>query len=72
MSAIPSAYERMDNGCLAFHWIGQTFASCNECGKPFWEHSHDARSVGGPFSDRWRRVVISRQAAEYCRARWGA
>jgi hypothetical protein len=26
-------------------WIGQSFACCDRCGLPFWEHTHDARLI---------------------------
>lgn len=24
--------------CRGFHWIGQSWASCDNCGRPVWEH----------------------------------
>lgn len=32
--------------CEAFWWIGQSFAHCDNCGKPYWEHTHDWRRGG--------------------------
>ena len=26
--------------CEAFAWIGQSFAHCDSCGQPYWEHTH--------------------------------
>lgn len=68
---IPTAYERMATApCRAWAWIGQPFTSCDECGKPFWEHSHEWIPLNGPFSTRWRRAVISTNVARIVRARW--
>ena len=33
--------------CLVFAWIGQSFASCDNCGKPYWEHLFDPVYGGG-------------------------
>lgn len=72
MGDIPSAYDRMNNDtCPAFQWIGQSFAHCDGCGKPFWLHSHESRVVGGPFSGRWRHIPISTARAEGVRRKWG-
>jgi len=69
MRTIASAYERMSGAtCLAFHWIGQSFAHCDRCGQPYWEHSHDSHFVGG----REKRVAIPAKAAEACRRKWGS
>lgn len=69
---IPTAYERMATApCPAWAWIGQAFTSCDHCGKPFWLHSHEWVSIGdGPFSNRWRRAVISTNVARIVRNRW--
>ena len=39
--------------CLGFWWIGQSFASCDNCGRPAWEHEGEMRprEGAGPFSD---------------------
>ena len=67
---VTSAYERMaGDTCPAFKWVGQPFSSCDECGKPFWKHSHDTR-YDAPFGGRERRVVITRVQAEACRRKW--
>ncbi len=43
--------------CRGFRWIGQSFASCDECGKPAWEHEGEMRlrDGAGPFGgkDDW-------------------
>jgi hypothetical protein len=31
--------------CKGFTWLGQSFACCDNCGKPYWEHTHDARII---------------------------
>jgi hypothetical protein len=27
-----------DKTCYIFKWVGQSFESCDECGKPYWNH----------------------------------
>jgi hypothetical protein len=26
--------------CVAFQWLGQPVTSCDDCGKPAWEHDY--------------------------------
>lgn len=69
--SIQSAYDRMETAhCPAFQWIGQPLSSCDRCGCPYWDHSHD-EVPAGPFAGKRRRVVISTSSAEKVRARWG-
>ena len=58
--------------CEGFAWVGQSFASCEECGRPYWEHSHDRRSGGsdGPFGLGLRLVPITPEQARGCRMKW--
>lgn len=60
--------------CFAFQWIGQSFASCDNCGKPYWEHTHVAgpRPGGSPFDGRTFHRLIPKAEAEWVRAKWGA
>jgi hypothetical protein len=39
--------------CSAFRWIGQTWASCDRCGEPAWEHDFIEKSDTNspPFDD---------------------
>ena len=68
--SIQSAYDRMGTAhCPAFQWVGQSFSSCDRCGWPYWDHSHD-EVPAGPFKGKWRRVVITTSAAEKARAHW--
>lgn len=73
MSA-PEQDERLEVAavCEGFAWVGQSFASCDECGRPYWEHSHDRRSGGsdGPFGLGLRLVPITPEQALGCRAKW--
>lgn len=58
--AVVTAHERMGKpvACPAFQWIGQSWASCDNCGKPFWEHTHETVSADGkPFGHLKRRVI---------------
>lgn len=70
--------------CEIFHWIGQTFESCENCGRPFWDHLYEP-PFGGTTplfhvkqydTSRgmwvWKPVAcsITRERAEACRAKW--
>ena len=49
--------------CEAYAWIGQSFKYCDDCGKPYWEHTHIARGGG-------RRDPITPDSAAAVKARW--
>jgi hypothetical protein len=34
--------------CMVFAWIGQAIMSCDQCGKPLWEHLYHPPYGGGP------------------------
>lgn len=36
--------------CEGFHWIGQSFEFCDNCGRPAWEH-RGHHIPGSPFTD---------------------
>ena len=61
--------------CDGFKWIGQSFAHCDGCGHPYWEHTHDSRlrKGAGPFGSKndWEFVLITPEQADACRSRWG-
>jgi hypothetical protein len=46
--------------CDGFKWIGQSFASCDDCGQPYWDHEFDS----------FREVRITPAEAAKCRERW--
>lgn len=57
--------------CPAFAWVGQTFASCDECGEPYWNHTHRyAVGVGEPFGGGLVLVPITAEEAEAARRKW--
>lgn len=61
--------------CKGFQWVGQSFASCDGCGQPFWEHTYDTRVKhgAGPFDDDpFEYVLITDKQKAACRAKWGA
>jgi hypothetical protein len=61
--------------CAGFQWIGQSFASCDRCGKPYWEHTHEERlpEGAGPFgAEPMELVPISPESAAACKRKWGA
>jgi hypothetical protein len=33
----PAYIPLTERACESFRWVGQTFASCDNCGKPYWE-----------------------------------
>jgi hypothetical protein len=60
--------------CEGFRWIAQTFRSCDRCGLPFWEHSHQERIKPGasPFGpDAFGLVPITAEDAAACKRKWG-
>jgi len=59
--------------CAGFQWIGQSFAHCDGCGRPYWEHTHDRQiqKDAGPFDlGGWVLVPITPEQADACRRRW--
>lgn len=57
--------------CKGFKWVGQSFKYCDECGQPFWEHTHDSRLVGGAFdADPWEYVLIPDDLKARVKAKW--
>lgn len=49
--------------CDGYAWMGQSFKYCDDCGKPFWEHTHEKRNGG-------RLVPITPEMAEHVKSRW--
>jgi hypothetical protein len=72
-----------DVSCRVFAWIGQSFESCENCGKPYWDHKYNAVYGGSKSSVRikiyqswskkwyWRPVtIITPESAEATKAKW--
>jgi hypothetical protein len=60
--------------CRWFKWIGQPLMSCDDCGKPAWEHDGMERMKAdkGPFDpDLWVGVTWEPEEAEAIRRKWG-
>lgn len=56
--------------CEGFHWIGQPFYCCDNCGRPAWEHVGMHRP-GGPFTDEAGHVEPWKPGeAEGIREKW--
>lgn len=59
-----------------FHWLGQSFAHCDKCGLPAWEHEGTAslpvdRALKSPYDDtRWVLKPWEPGEREACRAKW--
>lgn len=66
------AWVRPDGVCPAFRWIGQPFSSCEQCGQPFWEHTHEVGPAEGSgiFSVRERHVFVPPALRQRVRAKW--
>ena len=74
-SARPLTVSPGGRTCYGFQWIGQPFSSCDNCGHPFWEHSHDVRGDHAGVRRAamgWSvRRIITVADAEDCRRKWG-
>jgi hypothetical protein len=66
------AWIRPDGVCPAFRWIGQSFATCDGCGEPYWDHTHELTLAhdAKPFSIRERHQFIPRWRRDRVRAKW--
>lgn len=59
---VPAEPEPEQEPCRGFRWIGQSFKSCDGCGRPAWEHEGELRLRDGssPFG-----------VAEGMKRKWG-
>ena len=61
--------------CDVFRWVGQSFRSCDDCGKPFWEHHFRHRYgpelQGGPFGPEGEPVALAAEERLACLCRHG-
>lgn len=70
------AEPRPAPACRGFRWIGQSFATCDGCGKPAWEHDgmsrlrESAKLVLGGCGD-WEVVPWKPGEAEAIKRKWG-
>jgi len=58
--------------CQGFVWIGQSFATCDRCGQPAWEHAGEEVPVegAGPFDNRRTVRPWKPGQADAIRAKW--
>ena len=60
--------------CRGFRWIGQSFATCDGCGRPAWEHEGEMRlkAGAGPFGgdEIWELRPWKPGEAEAIRRKW--
>ena len=60
--------------CRGFWWIGQSFSSCDECGRPAWEHEGEMRLRDGatPFGgdDCWELRPWGPGEADAIKRKW--
>ncbi len=72
----PLTVSERGKTCYGFQWIGQPFSSCDNCGHPYWKHSHQ---VVGTYADGRRakfgrhvRRIITVDEAIGCYMKWGS
>lgn len=62
--------------CRGFRWIGQSFASCDGCGRPAWEHDgmrrlrEGAKLLFGGGEDDWELIPWKPGEAEAIKRKW--
>lgn len=58
--------------CEGFQWIGQSFAHCERCGQPAWDHAGEEVAVegAGPFDTRRTVRPWKPGEADTIRAKW--
>jgi len=58
--------------CEGFRWIGQSFATCDRCGQPAWDHVGEEIPVdgAGPFDGEWTVRPWNPGEADRIRAKW--
>lgn len=58
--------------CESFQWIGQSFATCERCGQPAWDHvGEDVPAEGaGPFGTERTVRLWKPGEADAIRAKW--
>lgn len=80
MAAEPAATTAADTGeaevpsvCDGFVWIGQSFAICERCAQPAWDHVGEEVPVegAGPFDNRRTVRPWAPGQADRIRAKWG-
>ncbi len=54
-----------------FHWIGPSFAHCDQCGFPAWEHEGDHKPLS-PFGDAFEVVPYTDEQKATMRRKWAA
>jgi hypothetical protein len=72
-----------DTTCRIFAWVGQSFESCEDCSKPYWDHMYmyPLGNNKGQFRIKkykswlkkwyWTPVeIITPESAEKTRAKW--
>lgn len=64
----PGLPDRINGECAGFAWVGQSFAHCDICGEPYWEHEYDRQFVNGGDA----QVVIPADVAARVKAKWQA
>lgn len=72
-SQTPASVPAPKPPCTGFHWIGQPFYSCDNCGRPAWDHAgmHTFDGIVGPFDrDPGRTEPWKPGEADAIRAKW--
>jgi hypothetical protein len=61
--------------CRGFRWIGQPFTSCDDCGKPAWEHDGAMKlradvTAFAVSADRWELRPWAPGEADAIKRKW--
>jgi hypothetical protein len=72
-AAEPDQTDQTPVVCEGFQWIGQSFATCDRCGQPAWDHAGEdvAAEGAGPFDYRRTVRLWEPGEADAIRAKWG-
>lgn len=69
--------EAAPEACRGFQWIGQSFATCDGCGRPAWEHEGELRlragaTIASPVSSEhnWEMRPWGPGVAEAIKRKW--
>lgn len=69
LAALRAEAEKPSEACEGFQWIGQSFASCDNCGRPRWEHKADHHPTS-VFGTDYELIPITEEQADAMRRTW--
>ena len=56
--------------CNAFVWIGQSFTTCENCSRPYWDHRFREGPALTPFGQDYELIEITTEEALAVRRKW--